>query len=129
MRGSVRIATGHGHAGLRQALLGRYHVHNPLLARTDMVHGDTSVSRVLLQGLHHLLSEIVGVRTRAGISWNNVIDRGDGSFRKSHFQAALFQHGKGLRRGHLMDHVQTNKELGLTTGQDANGMLIPYLIE
>jgi hypothetical protein len=58
-----------------------------------------------------------------------MVHGGEGPLGELHLQAALAQHGKGLRGGHLVDEMQPDEELVLARSQLAYGMLIEDLVK
>ena len=68
----------------------------------------------------HLLGERIGVRPRLGRGRDDVVERGEGALGHAHAEPELLQHRERLRRGHLVDEVQPDEELGLA-GRAASG--------
>ena len=124
----VGIATGNGHARLTQPQLRSNHVDNALLAAVKAVETQTMVRAVLLQGAEHGLSQRIGQGPALIRGGDNVIHRCYGALRMSHLETPLPQHGERLGAGHLMDEVQANEQLGLTTWQLRHPMQRPDLV-
>ena len=126
--GGVGVAAGHGHAGLGQAEFGGDHMHDPLAATAKAMQGDAVVGAIALEGLEHRFGQGVGERPRLGGGGHDVVDRGDGALGMEHAQAQVAQASESLGRGHLMDEMQTDEQLGGATRKLGDPVQIPDLV-
>ncbi len=77
-----------------------------------------------LDGDRRAAEHLLGARGRG------VIHRGEREIGATYLEAALAQHGEGLRRRHLMDEVQVDEQYGgRFRGLGSNQMLLPDLFE
>ena len=126
--GGVGIAAGHRHAGLGEPQFGGDHMHDPLAATTEAMEGDAVVGAIALEGLEHRFGQGVGEGPRLGGGRHDVVDRGHGALGMEHAEAEVAQASKGLGRGHLMDEMQADKQLGGATGKLGDPVQIPNLV-
>ena len=128
MGGGVGVAAGDGHTRLGEAQFGGNHMHDSLAAAAEAMQRDAVVAAVALEGGEHLLSQGISEGARLGCGGHDVINRGHGALGESHRQAQIFQGCKGLGAGHLMNQVQTDKQLGGAARQLGHPMQIPDLV-
>ena len=119
----------YGHARLREPQLRPDDVHDPLPVAVEPGERNPELAAIALERGHHLLREVVRERPALVQRRHDVVDRPVGPFRKSHSDSPLAQHVERLRRGHLMDQVQTDEELGPSGRQPPNGVKIPDLLQ
>jgi len=58
-----------------------------------------------------------------------VVHGGEGALGKAHRKTQVPQHLERLGTGDLMDEMQPDKELGLSTGEFAHAVRVPNLVE
>ena len=126
--GGVRIAAGHGHAGLGEPQFGGDHMHNPLAATAEAMEGDAVVSAIALQGLQHRFGQGVGKRPCLVGGGHDVVDRGHGALGMEHAEAEVEETSKGLGAGHLMDEMESDEQLVGAPGQLGDPVQIPDLV-
>jgi hypothetical protein len=122
-------AAGDRHARLGEAELGPDHVDDALLATRRAVEADARLLGVPLERDHHLLGQRVGQGPLLVVGRDDVVDGGDGAFGEAHRHVHLAQHCEGLGARDLVDQVETDEELGLTSGQLAHAVRVPDLVE
>ena len=128
MGGGVGIAAGHRHAGLGEPKFGGNHMHDSLAATAQAMQGDAVVGAIALEGLEHRFSQRVGKGPLLGGGRHDVIDRGHGALGMEHGQSQVAQAGEGLGRGHLMDEMQADEQLGGAPGKLGDPVQIPDLV-
>ena len=117
------------HAGLGQAPLRADDVDDPLVAGLRGQQRHAEVPAVPLDGGHHLLGQRVLQGAELTVGGDDVVDGGDRAVRVGDGQAALPEHGEGLRAGDLVDEVQADEQLGLPAVERADGVGVPDPVE
>ena len=117
MRGRVRVAADHGHAGLGEPQLRADHVHDPLLGVTQGVQADAELLAVVAQGLDLGPAGEVRDWLVDGQRGSVVVLGGDREVRPAQLAAGEAQAFESLRGRHLMHEVEVNEEeIGLGVG-------------
>ena len=129
VRRGVAVAARDGHAGLGQPELRADDVHDALPPAVEVEERHAEVLRVAHHVHGHLLGERIGVRPRLGRGRDDVVERGEGALGHAHAKPELAQHRERLRRGHLVDEVKPDEELGLAGRQRPDGVGVPNLVE
>ena len=106
VRGGVAVAADHRHAGLREAQFGADDVDDALPVAVNAQAADAELGAVGFQLGELLGRDLVHDGQRAVGGGDAVIGGGDGQIGTPHFEAALAQALKGLRRGDFMHQVQ-----------------------
>jgi hypothetical protein len=104
-------------------------VHDALPPAVEIEERHAEVLRIPDHVHGHLLGERIGVRPRLGQGRDDVIERGEGALGHAHAKPELLQHRERLRRGHLVDEVKPDEELGLAGRQRPDGVGVPNLVE
>ncbi|CAI8351096.1 MAG: Uncharacterised protein [Cyanobium sp. ARS6] len=103
-------------------------MHDSLTATAQSIEGDAMPGAIALEGAEHLLSQRIRKRTCLTDGGNDVINRGDGSFRTANRQTLVVQSSKGLRTGDFVNQMQTDEQLCGTSGEIRDAMQIPDLV-
>ena len=128
VRRSVAVAAHDGHAGLREALLRPDDVHDAALHGVQAVEADAVGLRVGLEQAQLDATELVGGLV-AALGRDGMVHRRNGAFGPANLEAALLEHGEGLRRRDLVDEVQVDVEHGGRTGLLGHNVRIPDFLE
>ena len=129
MRAGMAVATGNGHAGLGQSLLGPDNMDHSLPVVLQVEQPDAEVAAVLFDGRHHFFGQSIGKRSQLDIGGNNMVDGRQGPLGKHHRQVAIPQHRKCLRTGHFVNQMQPDEKLRLSGRERTNRVQIPNLVE
>ena len=111
MRGGMGITTGNSHSRLGQPQFWSNHMHNSLTTAAQPIEGDAMASTIPLEGAEHLLGQRISERSLLTDGRNDVINGGHRAFWAAHRQTLVIQCCKCLRAGHLVNQVQTDKQL------------------
>ena len=124
--GGVRVAAHDRHPGLRHAEFGADHVHDPLVLRTERVHGDAELLAVALERLHLHARELVPDpgRHRRPVGGDVVVGGGERPVRPAQLAPREPEPVERLRARDLVDQVQVDVE---QSGRDL--VRLPDLVE
>jgi hypothetical protein len=124
----MAVAAHDRHAGLREALLGTDHVHDPLPRVTHRVAADSELPAVACEHVHLLRRDRVLewlVETRGG---HVVVHRRDRQVRSTDAAPRQPEPVERLGRGDLVHEVEIDEqEIGFAGGR-AHDVLVPHLL-
>ena len=88
-------------------------MNDALLTSVSIEKADAVVFSIFAESFDHLLRNRIRVRLFDFVSRHNVVDCREGTMRELHFETQVAKHAEGLRAGHLVNQVGTDKELSL----------------
>jgi len=103
-------------------------VDDPLIARRRVRELDARLTDVLLEFGHHFLGRVLLVGTGLVGRRHDVVDRRVGQLRKGDLEVALAEHPERLRARDLVDEVEPDEQLILSSRQASYLVSIPDLV-
>ena len=125
----VRIAADDRHPGLGEPELRSDHVDDPLVRRAEAMQRDGELAAVRLELGDLCRSHRIGHRQRPRVGRGGVVRRGDRPFGVTDAQPARAEPGEGLRRRHLVDEVEVDREDRRRPFVLADDVVVPDLLD
>ena len=125
----MRITAGNCHTWLGKPLLRANDMHDSLFSRIYIKKSYARFLAILAQLLDHSVSQSVRVWFICFVSWYDVINRGECSFRKANRKSFFLKHTKSLWACYLMYEMSPNEKLGLSILKSSNSVGIPNFLK
>ena len=129
MRGGMRIAAHHGHAGQGQALLGADDVDDALAEVVHLEFGDAELGAVGVERLDLQARDRIGDALAAVGRRHVVIGHGDGCINPARGAVGQLQPLERLRAGDFVHQVAVDIEQRGAVGLDVDDVGVPQFLE
>ena len=104
-------------------------MHDPLLSARQVKESHSVFLAIAAQLPDHRIGQRIREWLLALVGRYDMVYRSERSMRIGDLQIEIAQHAKGLRAGHLVNEVSSDKQLRLAVRQRFDRMGVPYFFE